>query len=52
MLGRQLLDSDLSIKVIAEGVKGLLSTRSESLVVCALRTWKASLRTARGFGGS
>ena len=50
--GRQLLDKDLRMNVIAEGVKGLLSIRSESFVVCAFRIWEASERRASGFGGS
>ena len=50
--GRQLLDKDLSMNVIAEGVKGLFSIRSESFVVCAFRIWEASERRASGFGGS
>ena len=40
------------MKVIAEGVKGLLRMRRESLVVCALRILEASERRARGLGGS
>ncbi len=40
------------MNVIAEGVKGLLRIRSESFVVCAFRIWKASERSASGFGGS
>lgn len=39
------------MNVIAEGVKGLLSIRSESFVVCALRICEASDRRASGFGG-
>ena len=50
--GRQLLDKELRMNVIAEGVKGLLRIRSESFVVCALRIWEASERRASGFGGS
>lgn len=50
--GRQPLDKDLRMDVIAEGVKGLLRIRSESLVVCALRIWEASESRASGFGGS
>lgn len=37
MAGRQLLERELRMKVIADGVNGLLSIRRESLVVCALR---------------
>ena len=37
--------------MIAVGVKGLLMTRSESLVTCALTRRAASLKTCRGFGG-
>lgn len=50
--GRQLLDKELRMNVIAEGVKGLLRIRSESFVVCAFRIWEASERRASGFGGS
>lgn len=37
---------------ISEGVKGLLRTSNESLVVCALRRVAAVWRTSRGSGGS
>ena len=50
--GRQLLDKELRMNVIAEGVRGLLRIRSESFVVCALRICEASERRASGFGGS
>ena len=50
--GRQLLDRELRMNVIAEGVKGLLRIRSESFVVCALRICEASDRRASGLGGS
>jgi hypothetical protein len=36
--------------VMAEGVKGLLRTRSESLVVCARRSVLAVVSRARAFG--
>ena len=36
---------------MAEGVKGLLIARRLSLVVCALTSFAASLRTRSGFGG-
>ena len=39
------------MKVMAEGVNGLLRRRRESFVVCALRTLEASERRARGLGG-
>ena len=35
--GRQLLERELSMKVIADGVNGLFRRRRDSLVVCALR---------------
>lgn len=37
---------------IADGVNGLFKSRRDSFVVCALRTWEASERRARGFGES
>ena len=40
------------MKVIAEGVKGLLRMRRDSFVVCALRILEASERRASGLGGS
>ncbi len=46
--GRQLLERELRMKVIADGVKGLFRIRRDSFVVCALRIWEASERTARG----
>ena len=50
--GRQLLERELRMKVIADGVKGLFKIRRDSLVVCALRTCEASERRARGLGES
>lgn len=47
--GRQLLERELRMKVIADGVNGLFRMRRDSLVVCALRIWEASERRARGF---
>lgn len=49
--GRQLLDKELRMNVIAEGVNGLFRSRRDSLVVCALRIWEASETRARGLGG-
>lgn len=40
------------MKVIAEGVKGLLRMRRDSFVVCALMILEASERRASGLGGS
>lgn len=48
--GRQLLERELRMKLMAEGVNGLLRMRRDSLVVCALRIWEASERRARGLG--
>lgn len=48
--GRQLLERELRMKVMADGVNGLLRMRRDSLVVCALRIWEASERRARGLG--
>lgn len=48
--GRQLLERDVRMKVIADGVNGLFRMRRDSLVVCALRIWEASDRRARGLG--
>ena len=48
--GRQLLERELRMKVIADGVNGLFRMRRDSLVVCALRIWEASERRARGLG--
>lgn len=50
--GRQLPERELRMKEIADGVNGLFKSRRDSLVVCALRTWEASVRRARGFGES
>ena len=50
--GRQLLEREVRMNVIAYGVNGWFKSRRDSLVVCALRIWEASERTARGFGVS
>ena len=49
--GRQLLERELRMNVIADGVNGLFRRRRDSLVVCALRIWEASETRARGLGG-
>ena len=49
--GRHSRQREWRMKVISEGVKGLLRTRRESFVVCALRIAEASERSARAFGG-
>lgn len=51
-VGRQLLEREVRMKVIADGVNGLFKSRRDNLVVCAFRIWAASERTARGFGVS
>ena len=48
--GRQLLERESRMKVIADGVNGLFRMRRDNLVVCALRIWEASERRARGLG--
>ena len=50
MAGRQLLERELRMKVIADGVNGLFRTRRDSFVVCAFRICEASERRARGLG--
>lgn len=49
--GRQSVERFLRMKVMAVGVKGLLSMRRESFVVCALSKEQASESSRRGFGG-
>lgn len=50
--GRQLLERELRIKVMADGVNGLFRIRRDSFVVCALSIWEASESRARGLGAS
>lgn len=51
MAGRHDDDMDVMMVRMADGVKGLLMSSSESFVVCALRSAAASWRTSRGSGG-
>lgn len=50
--GRQLLERELRMNVMADGVNGLLRIRRDSLFVCALSIWEASDSRARGLGES